>query len=233
MKRQEACSTRWPHPSGAFLLAIPSPVWPCWPAARTHSLPTSRCLNTDSPLNRWSIRSTSRLALFVSGVAVAIGFKTNLFNIGVEGQYRLAAIIAAAVGAGVPGPGLVKIIAAMVSAMVVGALYASIAGLLKAYRNVNEVIATIMLNGVMTGLIAIFLKWGFIATLRESAVPHEAATRVGMVPNTQHWQFNTVAVGLGRHRPRRWLSLPRQQIDIWLRTSCLRPEPWRGPCRWR
>ena len=40
-----------------------------------------------------------------SGVAVAIGFKMNLFNIGVEGQYRLAALIAAGVGAAVVAAG--------------------------------------------------------------------------------------------------------------------------------
>ena len=36
---------------------------------------------------------------YVAGVAVAIGFKMNLFNIGVDGQYRLAALMAAAAGA--------------------------------------------------------------------------------------------------------------------------------------
>ena len=99
------------------------------------------------------------LPLFISGLAVAIGFKMNLFNIGVDGQYRLATIIAAAAGAQVHLPGPIHIAFVMLIAMVVGALYASIAGVLKAYRNVNEVIATIMLNGIAASLIGLLVNW--------------------------------------------------------------------------
>ena len=45
------------------------------------------------------------IPLFLSGLAVAIAFRMGLFNIGVEGQYRLATIVAAAVGAAVALPG--------------------------------------------------------------------------------------------------------------------------------
>ena len=99
------------------------------------------------------------LPLFISGLAVAIGFKMNLFNIGVDGQYRLAAIIAAAAGAQVHLAGPIHVAFIMLIAMVVGALYASIAGVLKAYRNVNEVIATIMLNGIAASLIGVLVNW--------------------------------------------------------------------------
>ena len=48
----------------------------------------------------------SATTYYLSAIAVAIGFKMNLFNIGVDGQYRLAALIAAAVGGavGLPAP---------------------------------------------------------------------------------------------------------------------------------
>lgn len=106
------------------------------------------------------------LPLFVSGLAVAIGFKMNLFNIGVEGQYRLATIGAAAVGAELSLPGPIHVLVIMLVGMVIGAMYASIAGFLKAYRNVNEVIATIMLNGISASIIGLMLKWKdvFVAT---------------------------------------------------------------------
>ena len=46
-------------------------------------------------------RSTGPIPLFLAGLAVAVAFRMGLFNIGVEGQYRLATILAAAAGAAV------------------------------------------------------------------------------------------------------------------------------------
>src|SRR6476661_5012063 len=42
---------------------------------------------------------------YIAAVAVAIGFRMNLFNIGVDGQYRLAALLSAVVGTAVTLPG--------------------------------------------------------------------------------------------------------------------------------
>ncbi|MGH8891921.1 MAG: ABC transporter permease subunit, partial [Actinomycetes bacterium] len=68
---------------------------------------------------------------YLSAIAVAIGFRMNLFNIGVDGQYRLAAFVAALAAAYVPAPGPVRIAAAILAATVTGALWAGIAGLLR------------------------------------------------------------------------------------------------------
>src|SRR3954452_10425390 len=95
--------------------------------------------------------------LYVVSLAVAIGFKMNLFNIGVDGQYRLAALFGAAVGAELHMPRILSIIAVMLVAMLVGAAWAAIPGVLKVTRNVNEVVSTIMLNFVATGLTAYLL----------------------------------------------------------------------------
>ena len=85
---------------------------------------------------------------YLAALAVAVGFRMNLFNIGVEGQYRLGACVGAIVGFNLPAPGVVKMIAVIVTAVVVGALWAGVAALLKVTRGVSEVIATIMLNSV-------------------------------------------------------------------------------------
>ncbi len=98
------------------------------------------------------------LPLFLSGLAVAIGFKMNLFNIGVEGQYRLAAILAASAGAAVSLPAPLHVAFIMVIAMAVGAAWAAVAGLLNVTRNVNIVISTIMLNGIVASLLGYLLK---------------------------------------------------------------------------
>ncbi len=91
---------------------------------------------------------------YVAGVSVAIGFKMGLFNIGADGQYRLAALFAAYFGAKADLPPILHIPYVILIAVVVGALWASIAGILKVTRGVNEVISTIMLNYIATGLTA-------------------------------------------------------------------------------
>ncbi|SFL23466.1 ABC transporter permease [Streptomyces pini] len=91
---------------------------------------------------------------YLAALAVAVGFRMNLFNIGVDGQYRLAAMAAAVVGASVALPGPLHIVLIMVVAMLVGGFWAGIAGLLKTTRGVSEVVSTIMLNSIATSIIA-------------------------------------------------------------------------------
>ncbi len=95
---------------------------------------------------------------YLAGVAVAIGFKMNLFNIGVEGQYQLAALLAAAAGAAVVLPGPLHLVFVVLVAMVVGALWAGVAAVLKTTRGVSEVISTIMLNVIAGGIAAYLLS---------------------------------------------------------------------------
>lgn len=91
---------------------------------------------------------------YLAALAVAIGFRMNLFNIGVDGQYRVAAMAAALVGANVDLPGPLGIALIVIVAMLVGAFWAGIAGILKTTRGVSEVVSTIMLNAIATSLIA-------------------------------------------------------------------------------
>ncbi|MCL1593455.1 MAG: ABC transporter permease [Actinomycetia bacterium] len=95
--------------------------------------------------------------LYVSAVAVAIGFQMNMFNIGVEGQYLIAAMFAGWVGTNVVLWGPLHITAIILTAVVVGAIWAGIAGALKVTRGVNEVISTIMLNFIAFSVIAYLL----------------------------------------------------------------------------
>lgn len=95
---------------------------------------------------------------FLSATAVAIGFRMNLFNIGVDGQYRLAAMFAAAFGGAVSLPAGVHQVAIILVAMLVGAAWAGIVALLKVTRGVSEVISTIMLNFIATSLIAFLMR---------------------------------------------------------------------------
>jgi simple sugar transport system permease protein len=111
---------------------------------------------------------------YLSALAVAIGFRMNLFNIGVDGQYRLAAMTAAYVGGAISLPtGLHQLVVVLV-AVLVGAMWAGLAGLLKATRGVSEVISTIMLNAIATGIVAFFL--------RKVAVPVAGSNNIGTEP---------------------------------------------------
>jgi flagellin-like protein len=97
--------------------------------------------------------------LYLAGLAAAIGFRMNLFNIGVEGQYRVATFTAAVFSAwAVWLPGYLNTVATLVVAMAAGAFWAGIAALLRVTRGVSEVIATIMLNAIAVSLIAYLLR---------------------------------------------------------------------------
>ncbi|MGW1157345.1 ABC transporter permease [Streptomyces sp. NPDC002513] len=90
---------------------------------------------------------------YLAALAVAVGFRMNLFNIGVDGQYRLAAMMTAVVGAHLALPSFLQIPVLLLVAMCTGAFWAGIAGVLKTTRGVSEVVATIMLNAIATSVI--------------------------------------------------------------------------------
>lgn len=101
------------------------------------------------------ISMTNRaIPLYVSALAVAVGFKMGLFNIGVEGAYLLAALFAAYVGALFTAPAVLHVFVILAVAVVVGAIWNGIAGWLKVTRGVHEVISTIMLNFIAFSLSA-------------------------------------------------------------------------------
>jgi ABC-type uncharacterized transport system permease subunit len=98
---------------------------------------------------------------YIAGVAVAVGFRMRLFNIGVDGQHQLAALFAAAFGFGISSwdlwpPLYVAMIFAV--AVLVSMVWAAIPAILKVTRNVNEVIATIMLNFIASQVIFYLLR---------------------------------------------------------------------------
>ena len=97
------------------------------------------------------------IVYYLAAVALAIGFRMNLFNIGAEGQYRVAVFAAAVFGAQGYLPGWANVIATTLVAMLVGAGWAAIAGYLKIKRGVSEVISSIMLNAIATSVVAFLL----------------------------------------------------------------------------
>ncbi len=125
--------------------------------------------------------------LYISGIAAAIGFRMNLFNIGVEGQYQLAAFFAAVVGAQLVLPAVAHVTVIALVAMLVGAAWSGLAGWLKVRRGINEVIATIMLNAIAIGGV---LAW-LTVELRDGPLTPNSGTAFipasGRLPDLNGW----------------------------------------------
>ena len=137
--------------TSVILLAAGDPVWVTWKTLMTGGLPGVMPRNLMTTINLGT-------TYYLSAIAVAIGFRMNLFNIGVDGQYRLAVFAAAVVGGAINLPKPLHILVVIVVAMAVGAAWAAIAGLLKVGRGVSEVISTIMLNAIAGALVAYLLR---------------------------------------------------------------------------
>jgi len=91
-----------------------------------------------------TLRETTPLLL--AGLAVFLGLRAGLFNIGVEGQFIVGALASITVALRVPG--FAGMALGVVAGILAGILWALPAGLIRAYRNGHEVITTIMLNNV-------------------------------------------------------------------------------------
>lgn len=94
-----------------------------------------------------------------AGLAVAFGFRCGLFNIGAEGQIYIGAAAAAFVGYSLEGlPWIIHAPLTFLAGALAGAVWAGIAGVLKATRGAHEVINTMMLNYVAFNLVHYLLN---------------------------------------------------------------------------
>ena len=103
--------------------------------------------------------------LIFSGLAVAVAFKAGMFNIGVEGQY-IVALMTAAAGALTLDflPAALLLPAVLLCAMLGGVVWAAIPALLKVRTGAHEVVTTIMMNGISLSLVA----WALLNPMRTS-----------------------------------------------------------------
>jgi simple sugar transport system permease protein len=91
---------------------------------------------------------SASIPLYIAGIAVAIAFRADIFNIGVEGQYFVGGLSGAIAGIYIPLPPFLHIPVVILFAMAGGALWAAIPALLKVKRGIHEVITTIMFNSI-------------------------------------------------------------------------------------
>ena len=100
------------------------------------------------------------MPMIMTGLSVAMAFKSGLFNIGAPGQYLMGTLATLMLALGIPSdvvPAWIIWIIAFVGGMLAGALWGMIPGFLKAFLNINEVLASIMTNWLAANLVT----WAF------------------------------------------------------------------------
>ena len=126
--------------------------------------------------------------VIMTGLSVAVAFKTGLFNIGAPGQYLMGTLATLTIALGIPStavPAWLIWVLAFVGGMLAGALWGAIPGLLKAFLNINEVLACIMTNWLAANLVT----WAFdVSNFKNVA----EGTKTGYIYKTT---FNGVATG--------------------------------------
>lgn len=137
------------------------------------------------------------MPLILTGLSVAIAYKTGLFNIGASGQYLMGICAALFLSLSIPSteiaPWLIWIIA-FAGGLVAGALWGAIPGLLKACLNINEVISCIMCNWIAANLVT----WLFdISNLKNVT----EGTKTGYIYKTTFNNVATSKMGLDKLFP--------------------------------
>jgi ABC-type uncharacterized transport system permease subunit len=116
------------------------------------------------------------IPLAITGLGVALAFRAHLWNIGAEGQLLVGEL--AAIGTGLAlarAPSWAALPGALAAGTAAGGVWAGFAALLRVYRRVPEVIATIMLN-----FLALYLvSWATTGPLRE---PGQEIPRTALLP---------------------------------------------------
>ncbi len=144
--------------------------------------------------------------LMMTGLSVAIAFKTGLFNIGAPGQYLIGSMTALLIALSVPKPdnaalAFVYWLIAFLAAIVAGMLWGAIPGLFKALFNVNEVIVCIMTNWIAANVVS----WVFSAS--GDKYINFAETKVNFIRPTYTNGVTTPKLGLDK-------LFPGSNIDI-------------------
>ncbi|MBN2148792.1 MAG: ABC transporter permease [Anaerolineales bacterium] len=135
-------------------------------------------------------------------LAVAVGFKTGLFNIGVEGQFTIGAICAAVAGAATKDlPGILHLPLALIAGALGGAAWAAGPAFLKARTGAHEVISTMMMNYVAFRFAEYLISGPLVdplaSTIQTSHVSTEAELWIfAAVPQRLQDPLNALAVAL-------------------------------------
>ncbi len=129
--------------------------------------------------------------LIAAGLGVALGFRAGLFNIGGRGQMLFAASAAGWVGISFTLPPVIHLVVALAAGILAAALWAGLAGLLKARTGAHEVIVTIMLNYVAFYFVSYMLRTPGLLQAPGTNNPKSAALKpTAVFPHLLGPQYN-------------------------------------------
>jgi simple sugar transport system permease protein len=129
--------------------------------------------------------------LIAGGLGVGLAFRVGMFNIGGRGQMLIAASIAGWIAFGFDLPWGIHMFVALIGGLIGGALWAGIAGVLKARTGAHEVIVTIMLNYVAFYLVSWMLRTPGLLQAPGSSNPKTPAMKdTAIFPALLGPQFN-------------------------------------------
>jgi ABC-type uncharacterized transport system permease subunit len=120
----------------------------------------------------WGLTLTTMAPLLLVAVGAIAATRAGLINIGQEGQLLLGACFAAYFAVRLPGPGPVVLVVALLLAAVGGGLWAGIAAVLKVWRNVPEVLTTLLLTFIAFPLLTFGLRNEWLLGDREVRTRH-------------------------------------------------------------
>jgi simple sugar transport system permease protein len=167
------------------------------------------------------------MPLILVGLAVGLGFKAGLFNIGGQGQFLMGAVASAAAGAALSQSSpVIAIPLALLAGMAAGALYGFIPGFLKAFTGAHEVVTTIMLNYVAIYVVAYLVTGPLRQAGASFAVsPDVGAARLPAILNvgTGHAGHVGILIPL-LVVPTMWWLLYRSTIGFEIRTVGANPD---------
>ena len=135
--------------------------------------------------------------LILTGLSVAVAFKTGLFNIGAPGQYLMGTAATLMLALSIPtetAPAPLVWLIAFLGGMLAGALWGCIPGLVKAFLNINEVLACIMTNWIAANLVT----WMFDGSDFRNLVEN---TKSGYIYKTSYNGVQTAKLGLDKLFP--------------------------------
>ena len=135
--------------------------------------------------------------LILTGLSVAVAFKTGLFNIGAPGQYLMGTAATLMLALGIPTevvPAPLVWVIAFLGGMLAGALWGCIPGIVKAFLNINEVLACIMTNWIAANLVT----WMFDGSNYRNLVEN---TKSGYIYKTSYNGVQTAKLGLDKLFP--------------------------------
>lgn len=137
------------------------------------------------------------MPLMMTGLSVALGNKAGLFNIGAAGQYLAGTTASLYIALSIPTasvPAWLVWVLAFLGGMAAGAVWGAIPGLLKAYLNINEVLACIMTNWIAASLTTLLFDIGNLKNVTEG-------TKTSYVYKTTFNGVATAKMGLNRLFP--------------------------------